>query len=145
MSEPMTTFDDFWPFYVGEHRLPLNRLLHCAGTLISVLVILSAVVTMNLWLLLAAPLSGYGAAWIGHFGLEKNRPATFSHPLWSLRGDFKMCALMLTGAMDREVVRYYGSVHPAQAAEPHPAGGRVALVRRDDDPDRRVRGSPRRC
>jgi hypothetical protein len=110
------TFDEFWPFYVGEHRLPLNRMLHCVGTLTAVLMVLSAAVTVNPWLLLGAPLAGYGAAWIGHFGLEKNRPATFSHPLWSLRGDFKMCALMLSGAMDREVVRLYGSVHPAPDA-----------------------------
>lgn len=112
----MKTFDDFWPFYVGEHRLPINRLLHCIGTLTAVLFVLSAAASANPWLLLGAPAIGYGMAWVGHFRLEHNRPATFSHPLWSLRGDFKMCGLMLMGRMDAEVVRLYGSNHPAPDA-----------------------------
>ena len=116
MSEPMKTFDDFWPFYVGEHRLPLNRMLHCVGTLTGVLIVLSAVASLDPLLFLAAPLAGYGSAWVGHFILEKNRPATFSHPFWSFRGDFKMCGLMLMGRMDSEVERYYGSVHPDKDA-----------------------------
>lgn len=116
MTDRMKTFDEFWPYYVGEHRLPINRLLHCIGTLTAVLCLLSAAVSLNPWIVLAAPLVGYGMAWVGHFRLEKNRPATFTYPLWSLRGDFKMCGLMLMGRMDGEVVRLYGSVHPAQDA-----------------------------
>lgn len=90
------TFEEFWPFYVSEHRNRLSRLLHVSGTLVAVL-----------WTLLTAffaprlvPLSlvfGYGPAWIGHYAIEKNRPATFKHPLWSLRGDFRMCFRVLAG------------------------------------------------
>ena len=112
----MKSFAEFWPYYVGEHRLPMNRMLHCVGTLMGTLMVVSAAVTLDPWLLLAAPLAGYGTAWIGHFRLEKNRPATFSHPLWSLRGDFKMCLMMLSGRMDPEVARLYGSAHPAPDA-----------------------------
>ena len=104
----MKTFTEFWPHYVGEHRLPMNRMLHCVGTLMALLMVVSATVTLDPWLLLAAPLAGYGMAWVGHFKLEKNRPATFSHPLWSLRGDLQMCALMLMGRMDAEVERLCG-------------------------------------
>lgn len=113
-DERIQTFEAFWPYYVGEHRLPMNRMLHCVGTLSAVLAILSGFT--NPWLFLAAPVAGYGAAWIGHFVLEKNRPATFTYPLFSVRGDFKMCGLMLMMRMDAEVERLYGSSHPAKDA-----------------------------
>ena len=51
------------------------------------------------------PVSGYGFAWYSHFFIEKNRPATFNYPLWSLLGDFKMFGLMCRGRMDAEVKR----------------------------------------
>jgi len=66
--------------------------------------------------LLATPVVGYGPAWIGHFFIEGNRPATFGHPLWSLRADFKMLSLALRGRMADEVTRIYGSPHPAPDA-----------------------------
>ncbi|WP_413613419.1 Mpo1-like protein [Bdellovibrio sp. HCB-110] len=95
----MTTFKEFWPFYLQEHSNPLNRRLHFVGTFFVHVVLLYALITqqwMMLWLL---PVIGYGFAWVGHFIIEKNRPATFKHPLWSLRGDFKMFYAMCAGKL----------------------------------------------
>jgi hypothetical protein len=106
----METFEEFWPFYVGEHKLPLNRALHYAGTTMAVGTVTAAVVTLNPLWLLATPIVGYGPAWVGHFILEGNRPATFKHPLYSLRGDFRMLKYALQGKMAAEVERLYGNV-----------------------------------
>ena len=102
------TFEDFWPFYVGEHKLPLNRALHYAGTTMAVGTVTAAVVTFNPLWLLATPVVGYGAAWFGHFVLEGNRPATLKHPFYSIRGDFRMLKYALQGKMAAEVDRLYG-------------------------------------
>jgi len=103
MSEKrIETWDEFWPFYVLEHSLPACRALHFIGSSLS-LVVLAAGIFVNPWLLLAAPIVGYGFAWIGHFFIEKNKPASFKYPLWSFLADWKMWALMLTGRMGGEV------------------------------------------
>ena len=98
------TYEEFWPFYVAQHRLASTRWLHFTGTTL-VLGSLAAAVLVSPWWLLAAPLAGYGFAWLGHFGFEHNRPATFTYPLWSLRGDFRMYRLMWLGRMDEELDR----------------------------------------
>jgi hypothetical protein len=98
-KEKYATFNEFWPFYLGEHSSQLNRWLHFIGTGLAILLFLNAFIYLKPQLLLAAPVAGYFFAWIGHFIVEKNRPATFTYPLWSLRGDFKMFALMLTGRL----------------------------------------------
>jgi hypothetical protein len=105
MRHRFATFDEFWPEYVRAHRHPVNRALHYAGTTAAVCVVAAAVVARKPSWLLAAPVVGYGPAWVGHFVFEKNRPATFEHPLWSLRGDFKMLGLAIRGAMRDEVRR----------------------------------------
>ncbi|MGH7326959.1 MAG: Mpo1-like protein, partial [Polyangiaceae bacterium] len=102
------SFEEFWPFYVGEHKLPLNRALHYAGTTMACSTVCAAVLTFNPLWLLATPIVGYGPAWVGHFILEKNRPATFKHPIYSLRGDFRMLKYALQGKMAKEVERLYG-------------------------------------
>jgi hypothetical protein len=96
------TFAEFWPYYVREHSDPACRALHFIGSTLALVLIASAV-WYTPWLLLAVPLVGYGFAWIGHFAIEKNRPATFRYPVWSLAADWKMWAMMLTGRMAREV------------------------------------------
>ena len=73
------------------------------------IVVAAAVAMQYWWLLLAAPLAGYGMAWISHFGIEKNRPASFKYPLWSFLADMKLWALMLTGRMGAEVQRILGA------------------------------------
>lgn len=110
MSEKpeFASFEEFWPFYVGEHKLPINRALHYAGTTMACGTVGAAVVTLNPLWLLATPIVGYGPAWVGHFILEGNRPATFKHPFYSLRGDFRMLKYALQGKMAKEVERLYG-------------------------------------
>jgi hypothetical protein len=66
------------------------RRLHFIGTALAILTVLVALATRNVWWLLATPLVGYGFAWVGHFFFEKNRPATFRHPWYSLAGDFAL-------------------------------------------------------
>ncbi|WP_423197495.1 MULTISPECIES: Mpo1-like protein [unclassified Cupriavidus] len=85
-------FAAFYPFYLNEHRHPVCRRLHFAGSTMALLCLLALVLTANAWWLLAAVVAGYALAWIGHFAFEKNRPATFRHPLYSLMGDWVMYA-----------------------------------------------------
>jgi hypothetical protein len=73
------------------------RRLHFVGTSLVIGCVLAAAVTRNAWWLLSAPLCGYGFAWVGHYFFEKNRPATFTHPLYSFIGDWVMYRDMLTG------------------------------------------------
>lgn len=103
--EAFGSFEEFWPYYLGEHSDPTNRALHVAGTVAAVATAGVAIATRRPKLLALAPVIGYGAAWVGHFMIEKNRPATFKHPLWSLRGDFKMAGLALSGQLDDELRR----------------------------------------
>jgi len=91
------TFRRFYVFYLGEHSNRTCRRLHFVGTSLVIGCVLAAVVTRDAWWLIGAPLCGYGFAWIGHFFFEKNRPATFTHPLYSLWGDWVMYRDMLTG------------------------------------------------
>src|SRR5215471_15867205 len=98
------TFEEFWPFYVGEHANKLTRKLHFVGTTGAMVCAAAALLGRPRWLLLA-PLVGYAPAWVGHFFIEGNRPATFKWPLWSLRADFIMAAKMIAGTMDAEVER----------------------------------------
>jgi hypothetical protein len=108
-SERIQTFEEFWPFYVGEHKHPLNRALHYAGTSMAIGTVLAAVSTANPAWLLLTPVVGYTPAWVGHFFIEGNTPATFKYPVWSLRADLKMLAMALQGRMADEVERLYPS------------------------------------
>ena len=84
------TFDDFYPFYLTEHVNPVSRRLHVIGTSLVVLCFLLAMVYAEPRLLIAIPVIGYGFAWVGHFFFEKNKPATFKYPAFSLMGDFRL-------------------------------------------------------
>jgi hypothetical protein len=90
-------FTDFYPFYLGEHKNTTCRRLHFVGTSLSLAMLVTATVTLNPWWLPAALLCGYGFAWVGHFGFEKNKPASFKQPLFSFMGDWKMWFQILTG------------------------------------------------
>ncbi|UIP07740.1 DUF962 domain-containing protein [Erythrobacter sp. SDW2] len=100
-----TSFAEFWPFYLREHSKPTTRALHYVGTSLVVMLAGYALAAQAWWWLVALPVAGYFFAWIAHFGVEKNRPATFTYPLWSLLADFRMWALWLTGRLGPELER----------------------------------------
>ena len=92
-----TSFREFYPFYLSEHANRTCRRLHFVGSLLVLAIILLAMATVDARWLWLAPIAGYGFAWVGHFFFEKNRPATFSHPLYSLLGDWAMFWDILNG------------------------------------------------
>lgn len=105
MARTITSFAEFWPFYLREHSKPETRALHYIGTSLAVAFAVTALLFGQWWLLLLFPVAGYAFAWIAHFGIEKNRPATFTYPLWSLAADFKMWGLWLSGRLGPELRR----------------------------------------
>ena len=100
-----TTFSEFWPFYLREHSRAATRNLHYAGTALVLLLAIGALLSGNWWLLLALPVAGYFFAWLAHFRVERNRPATFTYPLWSLAADFRMFFMWLSGRLGPELER----------------------------------------
>jgi hypothetical protein len=99
------SFESFWPEYVRAHSQPGTRAIHLAGTLAGWVLLILAIALRHWWWILAALVISYALAWISHFFVEHNRPATFEHPLWSWWADQKMVTLMLTGEMEEEVRR----------------------------------------
>ncbi len=105
MAEEFSSFAEFWPYYLGEHSRKATRGLHYLGTSLGVLLLLAFLVSGDWRLLLAAPIAGYAFAWLAHAAIERNRPATFRHPLWSLMGDFYMLYCWATGRLGAEIER----------------------------------------
>ena len=101
----ITNYDEFWDFYVQEHSKPMTRVLHFIGTSLGIILLVWFIATGRWYYFLIFPIVGYAFAWFAHFVVEKNRPATFKHPLWSFMSDFKMMWYMITGRMSREVKR----------------------------------------
>ena len=97
MPKQFKAFSEFYPFYLAEHSNRTCRRLHFLGSTLVVVILVYAIVTPAWIALLALPVVGYGFAWIGHFFFEKNRPATFTYPLYSFMGDWAMFRDILLG------------------------------------------------
>jgi hypothetical protein len=98
-------YAEFWDFYVQEHSQPLNRTLHFIGTSLAVL-LLTFFIWRGVWFyFLVCLIVGYGFSWVGHFFIEKNKPASFQYPFWSFISDYKMLFFMVLGKMKGEVER----------------------------------------
>jgi hypothetical protein len=96
-DKKLTTFTEFYPFYLSEHSNQTSRRLHFVGTSIGFLCIVAAILTRQPLLILYGVLQGYAFAWVGHFFFEHNRPATFKYPFYSFAGDWRMWGDMLRG------------------------------------------------
>jgi len=101
MAPRFSRYDDFWKFYLEQHSKQGTKLLHALGVLIALGLALPGLAMGRPIFLFFALIAGYGLAWIGHFGIEKNLPATFGHPWWSLYSDFRMTFLILSGLLSR--------------------------------------------
>jgi len=107
-SEKFQSFEEFWPYYLGEHKLIVCRALHYIGTVASSVLLVFLIIAQKWSWLPLVLVVGYGPAWIGHFFVEKNKPATFTYPWWSLLGDYKMFYLALKGELRGELSRLFG-------------------------------------
>lgn len=105
MTERFTTYSAFFDFYLSEHNHPGTRALHYLGSTCGVAALILTIWTRNPLSILAGLIAGYGCAWIGHFFIEHNRPATFKYPLWSFMGDYHMYFLWLTGQLKKRRAR----------------------------------------
>lgn len=106
MSRPSnspSSFEEFWPGYLRAHSDPNTRALHVAGTAAGLGCAAMFLLSGRPRWLLGALATAYGSAWAGHVLFEKNTPETFSHPLWSLRGDLRMVRMAVSGTLDSEL------------------------------------------
>ncbi|MDC9724001.1 MAG: DUF962 domain-containing protein [Urechidicola sp.] len=104
-EERIQTYPEFYKFYLSEHSNKTCRLLHVIGTTIVLALALTAIYHQQPILFLYVPIAGYGFAWVGHFFFEKNKPATFKYPLWSLKSDYKMYFDILSGKIGLDTSR----------------------------------------
>jgi hypothetical protein len=97
METKYNSLKEFYPYYLSEHQNSTSRKLHFVGTALLFFILAAAIYFSNYWLLFLIPIVGYGFAWVGHFFFEKNKPATFKYPFYSLASDFILFFDLLTG------------------------------------------------
>jgi len=98
-QERYRSFGDFYPFYLSEHSNQVSRRLHFTGTSIAAALLITAAITQRWWLIAVALVQGYAFAWVGHYFFERNKPATFRYPAFSLMGDWRLWWEILTGKL----------------------------------------------
>lgn len=104
-ADRIQSYGEFWPYYLREHARAETRAVHLCGTAVAIVALAALFVSGNGWFALMALVGGYGPAWFAHFFLERNRPATFRYPLWSLISDFRMASAWVTGQLESELER----------------------------------------
>ncbi|SHJ88195.1 DUF962 domain-containing protein [Epilithonimonas mollis] len=95
--ERIKTYKEFYQFYLTEHQKPLTRVFHFIGILLVFAVIIYVIESGKERFLWYCPIFGYGFAWFSHAVFEKNKPATFRYPFWSLISDFRLFFELLIG------------------------------------------------
>ena len=103
LEKKYKSFKAFYPYYLSEHSSKTNRTLHFCGTALLILVFIFGLINQNYKWFIAIPFLGYGFAWVGHFFIEKNKPATFTYPLYSLGADFVMFWHMISGQINKKL------------------------------------------
>ena len=97
------TYSEFWPYYLRAHSKAETRAVHLSGTAVATVALFAMFVSGNPWFIPAALIGGYAPAWFAHAFLERNRPATFRYPLWSLACEYRMAWAWLSGQIDDEL------------------------------------------
>lgn len=105
MAQRCSSYAEFWPVYLAEHSRPGTRGWHYAGTMTGIGIAVVSIAVGPGWLIVLSFVAGYAGAWIGHVAVERNRPATFRHPIWSFLSDFRMLGLWLRGRLGAELAR----------------------------------------
>ena len=103
MPDRIQTYEEFWPYYLREHASPVTRAVHAFGTAVGLVLLVVAILAGPWWLVLLAVVAGSAFAWGSHMLVERNRPATFTYPAWSLVSDLRMAWLMATGRLGPEL------------------------------------------
>ena len=96
-QDSFDSFHQFYPYYLSEHSKSGTKIFHFIGTISVIIYLVMFCIYLDFIYFLLMPISGYGFAWLSHFFIEKNKPATFRYPLYSLRGDFLMFWHIITG------------------------------------------------
>ncbi len=96
MSNEFRSFEEFWPYYLAQHQRSATRGLHAVGSVLGLVLAAWGVLSGTAWGIPVGLVIGYGLAWVSHFVVERNRPATFRHPWWSFLADWRMVGLLLT-------------------------------------------------
>jgi len=97
LTRDSSAFRKFYRFYLTEHTHPANRRMHFIGSAGALIAVFAALLTLDPRPVVAGVVFGYACAWFGHFRFEKNKPATFKHPLYSFLADWVMFKDILTG------------------------------------------------
>ncbi|MBV9411534.1 MAG: DUF962 domain-containing protein [Acidimicrobiia bacterium] len=105
------SYEEFWPYYVSQHLHPATRAIHVGATSAALACGAAGIALFNPVLVAAAPVMGYGPAWISHFAIEKNKPASFGHPFWSLRADLRQVRKFFMGRLEADVQEVRKALH----------------------------------